>query len=382
MRNNLNSTIITPLSPKNQKALNSKIINNEIYSEISPEFLNNKATKKFISSNNQSNDTSNFLLFTPADVFHNNISVTTTLPKAVKSIYSSTTSAEIENSNFFNFSSSIDTINKTNFNNNYNNSSLFDTFNNNIETSSFENSNISIYNLYNNNKKRVNNIEITDKEENDLNINTKNITNYNLIPNNMNNVCKSENNTIRLTENIFEKGNKRIIANKINLLTSPLSSNQNNLNKNSPLSNNQNNLNKNSPLSNNQNNLNKNSPLSINQNNLNKNSTIITISNTINSNNIKSNSIESTENSIDSSYNYKRKFESYENVNELIESETFLFKNELIKENNLTLVNKRIKLKNISKESYQLINKFNDSFINNKLNNNFNIDNSKNDKGK
>jgi len=66
----------------------------------------------------------------------------------------------------------------------------------------------------------------------------------------------------------------------------------------------------------------------------------------------------------------------------LIESETFLFKNELIKENNLTLVNKRIKLKNISKESYQLINKFNDSFINNKLNNNFNIDNSKNDKGK
>ena len=356
MRNNLNSTIITPLSPKNQKALNSKIINNEIYSEISPEFLNNKATNKFISSNNQSNDTSNFLLFTPADVFHNNISVTTTLPKAVKSIYSSTTSAEIENSNFFNFSSSIDTINKTNFNNNYNNSSLFDTFNNNIETSSFENSNISIYNLYNNNKKRVNNIEITDKEENDLNINTKNITNYNLIPNNMNNVCKSENNTIRLTENIFEKGNKRIIANKINLLTSPLSSNQNNLNKNSPLS--------------------------INQNNLNKNSTIITISNTINSNNIKSNSIESTENSIDSSYNYKRKFESYENVNELIESETFLFKNELIKENNLTLVNKRIKLKNISKESYQLINKFNDSFINNKLNNNFNIDNSKNDKGK
>jgi len=341
MLNNLNSTIITPLSPKNQKSINSKIINNEFYNEISPEFLS-KTTNEFISSKNQNNDASNFLLFTPADIFHNNISVTATLPEAAKSVYSSTTSSDIENSNFFNFSSRTDTINKTNFNNSYNNSSLFDILNNNIESSSFENSNISIYNLYDDKKKRGNNIEITDKEENDLNINLKNIINYNLIPNNMNNVYKSENNTIKLTENIFENDNKRIISNNKNLLTSPLSSNQNNLNKNS---------------------------------------TVTAISNTSNYNNINNNSsFGSTENVIDSSYNRKRKFESYENVNEMIESETFSFKNKLIEKNNLTLVNKKIKLKNICKKTYQLLNKIDDSFINNKLNNNFNIDNSKNNK--
>jgi len=92
MLNNLNTTIITPLSPKNQKLNESKFIHNDFCNDISPEFLNtkNKTIKKYAFNSNvqQNNDTSNFLLFTPADIRQtNNVSVNSTFTENYKTVY-------------------------------------------------------------------------------------------------------------------------------------------------------------------------------------------------------------------------------------------------------------------------------------------------------
>ncbi|OUM65236.1 hypothetical protein PIROE2DRAFT_7776 [Piromyces sp. E2] len=235
MLNNLNSTIITPLSPKNQKDNESKFIHNDFCNDISPEFLNskNKKIKKYIHNSTKqqnNNDTSNFLLFTPADIRqHNNISINSTYNEIDnKTSYGSNTDVS-------NFSTTTSTYNDFNQNSNLNNKSYsVDTFSSNELIKNYE------YSIENNLYLK----NFTDKTMNKTLINNNTLSSQtNTLFNNLNGNGELSNtflnyNLLSTTDYLFKNGNNNTIKNdkiykNVNNLLEFEEKNLNNFNLNS-----------------------------------------------------------------------------------------------------------------------------------------------------
>jgi len=205
MLNNLNTSIITPLSPKKQKQYDSRFFQNEFPNEISPEFLNikKKTIKKYINSNiTPDNESSNFLLFTPADIRHNN-----SIPETLNSTYNIVNS-DLDNPNY-----GLNSIN--------NNKSYSVDTSSSIETTNIENN---VY-LKNNNNTNIINAMLNDSSIhspsnlfNAFNENPNSYLNYNLIPNENSNIINTNINTIyNKNDNLMELGrNYNVNPNIIN----------------------------------------------------------------------------------------------------------------------------------------------------------------------
>jgi len=236
MLNNLNSTIITPLSPKNQKINEAKFIHNDFCNDISPEFLTtkNKSIKKYMNNSNvqQNNDTSNFLLFTPADIRQHNISVNSAFTENYKTVYETNT----EVSNF------TTTFNNTNQNSNIEKSYSADTSSSNDMTKNYNEYPVE-NNVYfkNYNSKVMNNTLLSNTTLNsqtnnlykDLNSNgeiSNTYLNYNLISNEYlyknGNSNAIKNNKIFKNDNLMELEEKNL--NNFNLNSNILNQNESN----------------------------------------------------------------------------------------------------------------------------------------------------------
>ncbi|ORX77048.1 hypothetical protein BCR32DRAFT_283551 [Anaeromyces robustus] len=384
MLNNLNSTIITPLSPKNQKKVDSKIIHNEYCNDISPEFLNtkNKTVKKYLHSTNiQNNDTSNFLLFTPADICHSNLSITNNLNEIIKPSFTTTTSSsDIDTTNFSSTASIL--LNDNNSNTNFDNKSYSIDFSSNdlpknCNEISLENNDITNCHLFNNNNKKnkaniINNM-VNNNNNNNIISQTSNLFNtlsnkkeldelsnpfynYNLVSNNIMNICQIENENNSYLDNTKDSKIFNVEANNKLL---EFEKNINDFDLNNNLLNSQYDTKTLSSLFSNYQNQNN-----LNISYANNNNMIISNINNVNP------PIKNMENTL--TENRKRKIEmiNYRNVNESDENEALPISNELILNNkNIINIHKKLKTTNdIINDTYHLINKINkSSFIDNKI---------------